>query len=205
MDKQSAVTVKPKKVSLRSGTSTKPTKASAGIAVTMAKKSVACRERAKAARQSGVGKTPCTRSNALTASGLYYATELERVMIIRQGVPASILVQIGRAMGISNELLFSTLALPRSTMVRKIQKNEALSAEQSERVVGLERLVGQVEAMVKQSGNPEGFDAGRWVGDWLQRPLPALGGKKPAEFMDTMEGQNLVARFLAQSLSGAYA
>ncbi|EKD33242.1 MAG: hypothetical protein ACD_76C00063G0001, partial [uncultured bacterium] len=97
MDKQSAVTVKPKKVSLRSGTSTKPTKASAGIAVTMAKKSVACRERAKAARQSGVGKTPCTRSNALTASGLYYATELERVMIIRQGVPASILVQIGRA------------------------------------------------------------------------------------------------------------
>ena len=205
MDKQSAVTVKPKKVSLRSGTSTKPTKASAGIAVTMAKKSVACRERAKAARQSGVGKTPCTRSNALTASGLYYATELERVMIIRQGVPASILVQIGRAMGISNELLFSTLALPRSTMVRKIQNHEALSAEQSERVVGLERLVGQVEAMVKQSGNPEGFDAGRWVGDWLQRPLPALGGKKPAEFMDTMEGQNLVARFLAQSQSGAYA
>jgi len=114
-------------------------------------------------------------------------------------------VQISSALDISNDLLFSTLAFPRSTVVRKIQNNELLSAEQSERVVGLERLVGQVEAMVKQSGNPEGFDAGRWVGDWLQRPLPALGGKKPAEFMDTMEGQNLVARFLAQSQSGAYA
>lgn len=205
MGKQSAVTVKQKKVSLRSCTSTKPTKASSGIAATMAKKSPACRERAKAARQSGVGKTSCIRSKALTASDLYHATELERVMIIRRGVPANILVQIGRAMDMSNDLLFSTLALPRSTVVRKIQKNEALSAEQSERVVGLERLVGQVEAMVKQSGNAEGFDAGRWVGDWLQRPLPALGGKKPAEFMDTMEGQNLVARFLAQSQSGAYA
>lgn len=206
MDKQSAVTVKPKKVSLRSGTSTKPTKVSSRIAATMAaKKSAAHRERAKAARQSGVAKTSHIRSNALTASGLYHATELERVMIIRQGVPANILVQIGRAMDISNDLLFSTLALPRSTVVRKIQNNEALSAEQSERVVGLERLVGQVEAMVKQSGNAEGFDAGRWVGEWLQRPLPALGGKKPAEFMDTMEGQNLVARFLAQSQSGAYA
>lgn len=205
MDKQSAVTVKQKKVSLRSGTSTKPTKASSGIAATMAKKNAAYRERAKAARQSGVGKASCIRSKALTASGLYYATELERVTIIRQGVPANILMQIGRAMDMSNDLLFATLALPRSTVVRKIQKNEALSAEQSERVVGLERLVGQVEAMVKQSGNPEGFDAGRWVGDWLQRPLPALGGKKPAEFMDTMEGQNLVARFLAQSQSGAYA
>lgn len=205
MDKQSTVTVKPKKISLRSGTITKPTKASSGIAATMAKKNAACRERAKAARQSGVGKTSCIRSKALTASSLYYATELERVTIIRRGVPANILVQIGRAMDMSNDLLFSTLALPRSTVVRKIQNNEALSAEQSERVVGLERLVGQVEAMVKQSGNPEGFDAGRWVGDWLQRPLPALGGKKPAEFMDTMEGQNLVARFLAQSQSGAYA
>lgn len=206
MDKQSAVTAKPKKVSLRSGTSAKPTKASAGVSAAMAaKQSAACGEWAKAARQSGVAKTSRIRSNALTASGLYSATELERVMIIRQGVPANILLQIGRAMDMSNELLFSTLALPRSTVVRKIQNNEALSAEQSERVVGLERLVGQVEAMVKQSGNAEGFDAGRWVGDWLQRPLPALGGKKPAEFMDTMEGQNLVARFLAQSQSGAYA
>lgn len=206
MDKQSAVTAKQKKVSLRSGTSTKPTKASAGASAAMAAKQIAaCRERAKGARQSGVGKTSRIPSKALTASGLYYATELERVMIIRQGVPANILVQIGRAMDMSNDLLFSTLALPRSTVVRKIQNNEVLSAEQSERVVGLERLVGQVEAMVKQSGNAEGFDAGRWVGDWLQRPLPALGGKKPAEFMDTMEGQNLVARFLAQSQSGAYA
>lgn len=206
MDKQSAVTVKQKKVSPRSGTSARLTKASAGVpAVMAAKQSAAHKGRAKVTRQIGVANTARTPSKALTASGLYSATELERVMIIRQGVPASILVQIGRSMDMSNELLFSTLALPRSTMVRKIQNHEALSAEQSERVVGLERLVGQVEAMVKQSGNAEGFDAGRWVGDWLQRPLPALGGKKPAEFMDTMEGQNLVARFLAQSQSGAYA
>lgn len=206
MDKQTAVTVKHKKVSPRTGTSTKPAKARSGVtASTTAKNRPAYRERVKAARQSGIGKTTRIPPKALTSSGLYYATELERVMIIRQGVPANILVQIGRAMDISNDLLFSTLAFPRSTVVRKIQNNEMLSAEQSERVVGLERLVGQVEAMVKQSGNPEGFDAARWVGDWLQRPLPALGGKKPAEFMDTMEGQNLVARFLAQSQSGAYA
>lgn len=212
MKKQASVTVKPEKVSLRCGTSAKPTKApSAGAAPTAAKKtpararSKATAERFKGVGRTGVGKVSPTRPKALTASGLYYATELERVTIIRQGVPANILVQIGSAMDMSNDLLFSTLALPRSTVVRKIQNNEVLSAEQSERVVGLERLVGQVEAMVKQSGNPEGFDAGRWVGDWLQRPLPALGGKRPAEFMDTMEGQNLVARFLAQSQSGAYA
>lgn len=205
MDKQTAVTVKPKKVSPRTSTSAKPAKApSAAVTPTTAKR-ITARERLKVARQARANKAPRKSAKALTTSGLYYATELERVTIIRQGLPANILVQISSAMDISNDLLFSTLALPRSTVVRKIQNNEMLSAEQSERVVGLERLVGQVEAMVEQSGNPEGFDAGRWVGDWLQRPLPALGGKKPAEFMDTMEGQNLVARFLAQSQSGAYA
>ncbi len=135
----------------------------------------------------------------------FCASELERVTMIRKGVPASILVEMGRTMDISNDLLWTTLALPRSTVTRKIQKKEFLSAEQSERVLGLERLVGQVEEMVRQSGNTEGFDAGRWVGEWLQRSLPALGGKKPAEFMDTMAGQDLISKLLAQSQSGAYA
>ena len=205
MAKQTAVTVKPQKVSPRTGTGAKPTKASSTAVVPTTEKRITARERLKVTRQARANKSPRKSAKALTASGLYYATELERVTIIRQGLPANILVQISSALDISNDLLFSTLAFPRSTVVRKIQNNEMLSAEQSERVVGLERLVGQVEAMVEQSGNPEGFDAGRWVGDWLQRPLPALGGEKPAEFMDTMEGQNLVARFLAQSQSGAYA
>ncbi|MDP2760760.1 MAG: DUF2384 domain-containing protein [Sideroxyarcus sp.] len=205
MDKQTAVTAKPKKVSSRTGTSAKPTKAPSAAVTPTTTKRITAGERLKVTRQARANKAPRISTKALTASGLYYATELERVTIIRQGLPANILVQISSAMDISNDLLFSTLAFPRSTVVRKIQNNEMLSAEQSERVVGLERLVGQVEAMVEQSGNPQGFDAGRWVGDWLQRPLPALGGKKPAEFMDTMEGQNLVARFLAQSQSGAYA
>ena len=75
----------------------------------------------------------------------------------------------------------------------------------SDRVIGLERLVEQVAEMVKQSGNSDGFDAGRWVEEWLQRPLPALAGKKPADYMDTMSGQDLVSKLLAQSQYGTYA
>jgi uncharacterized protein (DUF2384 family) len=94
--------------------------------------------------------------------------------------------------------------LPRATVVRKIKNGETLSPEQSERVIGLERLIGQVAVMVAESGDPAGFDAEQWVGEWLECPLPALGGAKPAEFMDTMEGQELVSKLLAQSQSGAY-
>ena len=40
---------------------------------------------------------------------------------------------------------------------------------------------------------------------WLTEPLPALGGSRPADLMDTMEGQSLVAAALAKIQSGAYA
>jgi putative toxin-antitoxin system antitoxin component (TIGR02293 family) len=141
----------------------------------------------------------------IAPAALYRATGIERVQMIRDGVPATVLEEIVRKMDIPKERLYTTLRLPRSTVDRKIRNNGTLSAEHSERVIGLERLIGQVEVMVAQSGNPQGFEAERWVGEWLDRPLPALGGAKPADFMDTMEGQDLVSRLLAQSQSGAYA
>ena len=40
---------------------------------------------------------------------------------------------------------------------------------------------------------------------WLNGPLPALGGARPIDLMDTMEGQALVSATLARIQSGAYA
>ena len=138
-------------------------------------------------------------------SAFYRATDLERVQIIRKGVPASALAQLSLNMGVPRERLYSALSLPRSSVERKIKANSVLTPEQSERVLGLERLIGQVQVMVEQSGDPTNFDASRWVSEWLDRPLPALGGASPADFMDTMEGQVLVSGLLAKSQSGAYA
>ena len=66
-------------------------------------------------------------------------------------------------------------------------------------------LVGQVREMVAESGDPAGFDAALWLARWLQRPLPALGGRRPAEFMDTADGQSLVSTMVARMQTGAYA
>lgn len=129
----------------------------------------------------------------------------ELIAIVRQGVPAARLIEIGHRLHRSKEWLFHTLKLPRSTIDSKIRQHERLSPEQSERVIGLERLIGQVQAMVEDTAPDQGFDACRWVGQWLDRPVPALGGAKPADFMDTLQGQEMVSRLLAQSQSGAFA
>ena len=69
---------------------------------------------------------------------------------------------------------------------------------------GLARLVGQVQAMVEESGKPAGFDTAAWVASWLDRPLAALDGQRPAELMDTAEGQALVSQLVARMQSAAY-
>lgn len=131
---------------------------------------------------------------------LYRANPLERIALIKKGIKASAVAATAKMLHMKQERLTETLGMPRATVARKTKNNEDLSTDQTERLVGVVRLVGQVKDMVAD----DRFDAGEWVSKWLETSIPALGGRKPAEFMDTSEGQQLVARTLAQVESGAY-
>lgn len=65
-------------------------------------------------------------------------------------------------------------------------------------------LIDQVKRMVAESGNPQGFDAAKWLGEWLDQPNSALGGEMPSMYLGTAAGQEIVSRLLAQMQSGAY-
>lgn len=138
-------------------------------------------------------------------SRMYRATPAVRVTFIRNGVRAIELKEMARRMDISQEKIFAYLRLSAATVNRKATRDEVLSTEDSERVVGMAKLIGQVQSMVGQSGNPKEFDAAKWMARWLEEPLPALGGDTPAAYLDTMEGQKLVSNLLAMMQSGAYA
>jgi len=127
------------------------------------------------------------------------------IALIRQGVPAATISQLSSRMGMTKEMLLASLGLSRATISRKEKGAAMLSKDESERVLGVEALIGIAQTMVEQSGDPAGFDAARWVASWLTSPLPALGGATPASYLDTFEGQKLVAELLAMSQSGAYA
>lgn len=128
-----------------------------------------------------------------------------RVALVKQGVPPEALGLLAADMGITKAQLYVTLGVPRATMERKVRQRRRLNQDESERVVGVARLVGQVEQIVRESGNLERFDASRWVAAWLERPLPALGGARPGDLMDTAEGREIVWSLVAQMQSSAYA
>ena len=138
-------------------------------------------------------------------SDMYQATPDVRVQVIRRGVRAVEVKDMVRMMAAPQDKMFKILRLSIATVNRKANLDEELSPEDSERVVGMANLIGQVQTMVEQSGDPIGFDAARWVARWLAEPNPALAGECPASYMDTMEGQKLVSNLLAMMQSGAYA
>ncbi|CAN7427362.1 DUF2384 domain-containing protein [Pseudoduganella sp. LjRoot289] len=163
-----------------------------------------------AVKRAATARVARAKLAGVAASGTYVQTAAladpqARIAMIRQGIPASVIGSLSSRMGMSKENLLSSLGLSRATISRKEKDAAALSRDESERVLGIETLIGMVQTMVEQSGDPTGFDPARWLSDWLTTPLPALAGETPASYMDTFEGQKLVAELLSMSQSGAYA
>lgn len=155
------------------------------------------------------GTSRGSKSAMLKAGGdyreLFAASPQARIAMIRQGVPAIEAKRLVQALGVEQKVFYQALGLKTATVNRKITQSEKLASDESERLLGVARLIGQVEAIVAESGDPKDFDAPEWLSRWLREPLPALGGTPPMALLDTMEGQAMVAEALSRIQSGAYA
>lgn len=132
------------------------------------------------------------------------AEPMQRIELLRAGVRPTVPGEIAARMGVTRERVYTMLGLPRATVERKVRESKALSADEGSRVLGLARLIGLAERIVRESGNTKGFDAAAWVGRWLDRPVPALGGMKPGELMDTPDGQAMVFTLLQRVQHGVF-
>lgn len=128
----------------------------------------------------------------------------EKITTIRSGIPAQLVSDLSSLMDMSKEALIDSLGLSRATINRKVLRQQPLSREESERVMGMQSLIGQVQSMIDQDIAPD-FDAAKWLARWLTEPLPALGGQRPASYLDTVEGQKFISNLLAMAQGGAYA
>ncbi|HXT78183.1 MAG TPA: antitoxin Xre/MbcA/ParS toxin-binding domain-containing protein [Acetobacteraceae bacterium] len=136
---------------------------------------------------------------------LYKAPVLTQVEWVKSGVGARDAKGILGRLRVPQGEALTALQIPVATVNRKAKTNAPLSPAEGERVLGVGRLLGQLQTMVRESGNLEGFDASAWLSTWMSAPVPALGGARPLDLMDTMTGQALVSQMLAQMQSGAYA
>jgi putative toxin-antitoxin system antitoxin component (TIGR02293 family) len=130
---------------------------------------------------------------------------VERSALVKNGAPSDFVVYLSHEMGMPRERVYKALNLPRSTVERKLQAHTGMSQDESERLIGLSKLIGQVENMVRESGDMRGFSAAKWFAHWMAQPSAALGGRAPEELLDTADGRDAVSQLLAQMQSAAYA
>lgn len=135
---------------------------------------------------------------------VYAATPWDRIRVIKAGVKAQEAKRIAADLTIQPSRIFKALGLSPSAIGRAATRDGVLGTAQSERLLGLARLIGQVHLMVEEAGMLEDFSPAAWLSGWLQEPVPALGGCRPLDLMDTMEGQAQVADLIARMRSGAY-
>ena len=134
------------------------------------------------------------------------ATPLQLVEIERQGVLGSFIKDLSRRMEIPSSRIFTILGVPKATAEKKAAAGERVEGSGGQAAIGMVKLLGIAHDIVANSTAREAksFDATKWLGQWIERPQPALGGRKPAELLDTPTGSELVARLLGSIESGAY-
>jgi putative toxin-antitoxin system antitoxin component (TIGR02293 family) len=138
----------------------------------------------------------------------YRSSSADRIRVIKAGVSARSVYDLATALNVSQDVVIKYLGLSKSTISRKVQADDTLSTDQSERVLGMSKLIGLVQTVIDESGDPDlakDFDAAQWLEEWLSQPNPALGGMLPSAYLDTHEGQEVLAALIGQMQSGAYA
>ena len=134
------------------------------------------------------------------------ATPMEIIELERSGVQGTLIKDMSRQMEMPSSRLFTILGIPKATAEKKAAAGELVKGSGGQAAVGMMRLLCLAEEIAANStaSQAKGFDSAKWLGQWIERPQPALGGRKPADLIDTPTGVELVARLLGSLESGAY-
>ncbi len=120
---------------------------------------------------------------------------LELAPIIRKGLPANAFTSVAARLDMSVQATAESLGLAKRTIARRIERNQPLDAEESERLVRLARVLAQATVVL---GSVE--KARRWV----VKPNRALGGEVPLQLLDTDVGAGAVLEELGRIEHGVF-
>lgn len=134
------------------------------------------------------------------------ATPDQLVALERRGVEGVLIKHLAKDMALRHSRIFKILGVSRATAYTKASPGKVISGAGGHAALGIVKLLGIAQSIVGKStsSEAEGFDTAKWLGIWIERRQPSLGGKKPSEFLDTPTGIEMVARLLGAIESGAY-
>jgi putative toxin-antitoxin system antitoxin component (TIGR02293 family) len=137
---------------------------------------------------------------------VHHATPMQMIEVERNGVDARFLKDLSKRIDLPAARVFAMFGVPKATAEKKIVQGAIITGSGGRAAIAVAKLLGIATAIVENSTSPEanGFDSAEWFGQWLERPQPAFGGRKPVDLIDTPTGVKMVAKLLGAIESGAY-
>jgi hypothetical protein len=131
---------------------------------------------------------------------LYQMPQFDYLQHVIDGVSSQSIPDLVFDMGISQSSICKMLGLSPSTISRKVSAGQCLSTTEGELVLGIAKLIGQLQVMVEEYGDPEGFNPATWLISWVQAPLPAIRDEKPAKYLRSINGQQFLSTMMAKAI-----
>ena len=124
------------------------------------------------------------------------ASEVDLAQRIERGLPASAVGAVRERAGFSDEELYRLVA-PRRTLARREAEKQALTPEESERLVRVARIAAHAEQVF-----PGQIEYAR---TWLREPKRLLGDRTPIDALATEPGARAIEELLAGIEPGLFA
>ncbi len=174
----------------------------------LAKQAVKLKFKARLSYDPGKGRISYDPSRGVPwfTKQLREATPPQKMEVERHGVKGLLIKDLAKKMDVPYAAFYEMLDVPKATVEKKASSGQVIVGAAGLAILGIVKLLGIAQGIVDKStaSDAEGFDTERWFGQWIGRPQPSLGGKKPSEFLDTPTGIEIVARLLGAMESGAY-
>jgi putative toxin-antitoxin system antitoxin component (TIGR02293 family) len=109
-----------------------------------------------------------------------WTNKMERVGIIRQGIPYNSIELISKRLNRPVKSVLSIVGLPQTTYNKKKSEHSLLDSRDSELIVLITELID--DGLVVFNNEEEKFQR------WLKKPNLSLGGNSPESLLDTSTG-----------------
>jgi putative toxin-antitoxin system antitoxin component (TIGR02293 family) len=126
---------------------------------------------------------PSKKTGPEPATQVFTGSASEIIRAMRTGTSARVIPDLATRFGISQDKLFETLRLPKSTMKGRISKGAFLSSSEQDRVYRAEKVWRRALGVLEDE------HAAR---TWISRENRSLGGEAPLSLLDTEAGYELV-------------
>jgi len=126
-----------------------------------------------------------TRQAPTSVTAIAALSSFEQIETIRGGIATQAFDQLAAALGLGKEALADKLNIKAQTLRKR--KSQILSPEEAEKSLRVARVFNFATEVL------ESEDEAR---SWLNEQIPALGGKRPIDLLDTDVGAQEVTNLL---------